>query len=644
MSLLAPSWLWLGLLALPILLLYMLKLRRREVRVSSTLLWEMILRDRQANAPWQRLKRNLLLFLQLLILAALVGGLARPVVATSSVAAGSVVVLLDASASMSAADVKPSRFAAARSAARDLIGGLPSGASLTLILVGKQPRVLASAETDRAALRRALEAIPAEEAPSQGAADWPAALALAAGATSAQAGRARSGQATIVIISDGGLPSAGLPPLPGEVRYLRVGESGENLAISALSLRPGAGGSELFTRVTNYGQAARAALLSISLDGQLYRAQPVDVPPGESRSLTLTGLPAPAALFQARLSAPDPEAGALDAFPLDDAAFAVSQAGRSGRTLLVSAGNLFLEQLLASMPGLVPFRALADENGKIQIPEETFDLYVLDGIVPGELPGANLLIVNPPSNLLFEVGGVFTDTAQAQASDLPLARYVDWSGVHVRQARQVRRPIWAEVLVDSAGGPLVFAGETGGRKVAVVAFDLHDSDLPLQVAFPILFSNLIAYLVPARAFSAPEGLQPGESVVIPQQPAAGGQPPDRVTVVSPSGKIYPLHLGERGATFTQTGELGVYAVNYPEAGPDQPPPPADFFAVNLFAENESDIQPAESIQIGRQAIPPAARNRPGQRELWPYFAFLSLLVLVIEWLVYHRRLGLKVTG
>ena len=58
MSLLTPLALLLGLLAVPILILYMLKLRRREVEVSSTLLWQLLLRDREANAPWQRLRRN----------------------------------------------------------------------------------------------------------------------------------------------------------------------------------------------------------------------------------------------------------------------------------------------------------------------------------------------------------------------------------------------------------------------------------------------------------------------------------------------------------------------------------------------------------------------------------------------------------
>ena len=104
MAFLTPLFLLLGLLAGPIILLYMLRLRRREVIVSSTMLWRKLLRDREANAPWQKLRRNLLLILQLLILAALVFALARPFIPVPSVVSGSVVVLLDGSASMFATE------------------------------------------------------------------------------------------------------------------------------------------------------------------------------------------------------------------------------------------------------------------------------------------------------------------------------------------------------------------------------------------------------------------------------------------------------------------------------------------------------------------------------------------------------------
>src|SRR3954470_20552442 len=110
MAFLAPLALALSAFAAPIILLYMLRLRRRDVEVSSTMLWQQLLRDREANAPWQRLRRNLLLLLQLLILAALIIALARPFITVPTVTTGRIAVLLDASASMTATDVQPSRF------------------------------------------------------------------------------------------------------------------------------------------------------------------------------------------------------------------------------------------------------------------------------------------------------------------------------------------------------------------------------------------------------------------------------------------------------------------------------------------------------------------------------------------------------
>ena len=226
MSFLTPLFLLLGLLAGPIIILYMLRLRRREVMVSSTLLWQKLLRDREANAPWQKLRRNLLLILQLIILAALVFALARPFLPTPSIISGSVVVLLDASASMLATDVEPTRFDAAKAEVAQLISDLGGDSQMTLIKVGQTPTVLAAATNDRTQLQRALDAVQADPADAA----WNAAFALATGAAQGF----RDGR--IVIISDGGLPDD-LPPLPVESIYLPIGESGENLAITALATR-----------------------------------------------------------------------------------------------------------------------------------------------------------------------------------------------------------------------------------------------------------------------------------------------------------------------------------------------------------------------------------------------------------------------
>jgi hypothetical protein len=410
-----------------------------------------------------------------------------------------------------------------------------------------------------------------------------------------------------------------------------VGEVGRNLAISALSVRQANGAAELFARVDNYGQEPIPAVLSFYTNNTLIQSQAIDVEPGGSQSILLPGLPDQLAVYRASLEPPGESDQPLDAFSLDDTAFASYQPPATRRVLLVTGdpgGNVFLEQVLAAMPGVTPFRALRAEDGSVQIPEDPFDVYVFDGTISGTLPAGNLLLVNPPTNPLFDTGGVFTDTGNIRLNESSITRFVDLGDVQVLKAKQVRLPEWARVLVESDGGPLMFAGETGGRRVAALTFDLHDSDLPLRVAYPVLFANLMDYLAPARAFEAGDSLQPGDPLVIRPDPSV-----TEVAIAAPDNQVYTAAPGEQGVLFTNTDQLGLYAVNY-LAGENQW---TDYFAVNLFDPLESTILPATELKVGRSNIPPAVENEMGQREFWPWLAAAGLLVLMIEWAVYHRR-------
>src|SRR5882672_5435844 len=122
MRFLAPIAFWFA-AAIPVAILFYLLKRKRQVRlVSSTLLWQKFLAESQASAPFQRLRHNWLLVLQLLLLLLAVLALARPYFAGKMSGGNLFVAILDASASMQSTDETPSRFEKARAEALKLVG------------------------------------------------------------------------------------------------------------------------------------------------------------------------------------------------------------------------------------------------------------------------------------------------------------------------------------------------------------------------------------------------------------------------------------------------------------------------------------------------------------------------------------------
>ncbi len=621
MSFLTPLALLGALLAIPIILLYMLRLRRREVLVSSTYLWQRLMQDSEANTPWQRLRRSLLLLLQLLILAALVLALARPFVAVPTVGSGRIVVLLDASASMSAADVSGrTRFAAAQDEALAIVEALGAGDTMTVIRVAETPAVIAPAASDRAALRAAISSAQ----PGQGRADWPAALGLVD-----PSGLAADAALTVVLISDGGLGDpALLPAVPGEVVYVPVGRAADSLALTALAVRALAGQRpQLFAQITNYGDADAEVVFSLTVDGALFDSQFYTVPAGADVALVSERLPDGAQTVEAALSLPA-DTPYADYLALDNRAWTVPGTAENRRVLLMTPGNLFLEQALRSLPGVQAFQGDLARG----LPAQPFDLYIFDGWLPPALPPGDLLVINPPSDTaLFTVGAESSRAANVtvKADDARTA-FVDFSDVNVLAFREVADTGWAEALISADGGPLLLAGDVDGRQAAVLTFDLHNSDLPLQIAWPVLLANLLDWYTPPGLTGGVHSLRVGDALTL-QPPAAA----EAVRVTLPDGAQQTLTVGSGPLVFADTGQIGMYTVEALESGA---PAASARFAVNLFEPLESDIRPRPAVAVGRQIVAPGARDQVGQAEFWPLLALAALLLLLLEWHIYHRRL------
>src|SRR5688572_13767943 len=143
--------------SIPVVILFYLLKRKRVVKlVSSTLLWQKFLAETQASAPFQKLRKNWLLILQIILLALAVLALSRPYFASKAKPAELRVVILDTSASMQATDESPSRFEKARAEALKWVDGLKDRDRMVVLQAGANTEVKQSATSEKAALRRAL--------------------------------------------------------------------------------------------------------------------------------------------------------------------------------------------------------------------------------------------------------------------------------------------------------------------------------------------------------------------------------------------------------------------------------------------------------------------------------------------------------
>ncbi|HEY3314137.1 MAG TPA: VWA domain-containing protein [Bacillota bacterium] len=591
----------------PIILLYILKLRRKDVPVSSTFLWRQLVRDFQANAPWQRLRKNLLLLLQLLIVLLLALALARPYLVAPRQGTGDTVVLLDVSASMEAAEGGSTRLAKAQEKIGGLVSGMGPRDTMTIVAVGPLPRVLLPSTHDARALRTALAGARTVNGP----ADLGKALSLAESMAKGRAGL------RVIIVGDGGyrdLPSDFALTLP--VVYLPVGTQAENLAVTGLSVRPMGPRAVAMTRVINFGSESATTVLTLAIDGAIFDAREVELKAGEEKDVFWEDLPAKARLLQARLST----GGALKG---DDEVFAVAAGESSARVLMVTKGNRFLEQALSLYPGVELFKC-APEAYKAG----DYDLYVFDGFLPPSLPKANLISLDPPvGNWPAEVGSEApAGFPQAARPEEQLLSYVDLRQVHVAKAKKLTLPTWARTVIDASTGPLLIAGEEAGRRAAVFAFDLHQSDLPLRTGFPILIQNLMAWELPVGAGAAlPEAGD--DRLRVEALPQA-----EEVSVTDPSQKVTRVAPPFPPAPLDQVGRRGFYEITQKWGSNEV----VAHVAVNFPVATESTLAVPDRLSLGRRALGGAAKAQAENREVWPVAAILALGVLTVEWWVYHR--------
>jgi len=658
--------------------LYFLKLRRRQVMISSTLLWKRAVQDLQVNSPFQRLRKSLLLLLQLLILGALLFAMARPTMQTTASPGQRVVIVIDNSASMSATDVSPTRLDEAKKAALELIENLDTGAGeeagdrgptargAMVVSFAQSAKVRQSFTNDPTLLRDAVRQIGQTDQVSR----LDPALRLIE-PFALQAGGDEAEGLVVYVISDGRVQGGEQAmSLAGvSLRYIPIGGGPEgvagaadpdNVGIVSFSARRDFDKPEIvqvFARIANFGVEKVRTNLTLSLNGRITRVQPVtlqpadplDSKPGDESSAGRNETSVQFDFVLPGTALVELTHDHNDQLASDNTVRLTLAPSRRLRVLLVTKGNAFLEHGIQSV-GVRQLAYMTPEKYEKQDPDalrrggwiasgasglagEGFDVIVFDGYSPKAVPKVDSLYFAsaPPIDGLTLIPSREDEPASQRVLDWerghPMLRYVVLDDVILSEPGRLVAPPGASVLMTGRSGPLMVEVVRDGVRHVAASFDVLRSNWPLFVSFPVFLGNTVQTLgLGGLADDAGVAYRTGEVASI--------------TTDTGDDMIYegPVTLKvqrtQGAAVLGPFTRVGVYETDA------KVQPPFDRLSVNLLDPAESDLRTAGVLNVSAVAADATVQTATIRREVWRWFIWGALAVMLVEWLVYTRRMHL----
>lgn len=482
------------LLLIPVIIcLYLLKQKAKEEVFSSSMLWQEIYKNLEARTPFDKLKQNLLMYLQILLMLMLILALMAPVLKKGGKAQEHTILVIDNSASMQFLyEGDKTRLDHSIEEAKREIDGLGEDTVVTLISCSDEASVIYQGK-DKHTLKKRLDQMEQTEEPGT--------LDLAAGVVSSTVQGLSDAQ--VICYTDTEFSAEDLVRQQDGITLIvqDVYSEGENCSVDYVNYAALEEGVEALCRVTNYGEQETTRDVSLYAGTELLDVQTVTVQPGESEnvyfekqklktdgSVTLTA-----------------ELAGRDALMADNRQSIALTADEGKRVLLLSDGNVFLERALSLRQGVELYKS--DSEDVLGQEADPYDLYVLDGRkLPEDISFADLskdagvLVFGDASGVLEgaertgeENGVVLT------FQDSEVTRYLDGFSFGVTQAFTYDLPEQSVPLLKTDAGQTVgYCVDAGEHRAAVVGFDIHNTDLALKPEFPIFMSQVTDYLLGAE--------------------------------------------------------------------------------------------------------------------------------------------------
>lgn len=634
----APLALWLFALAAPVVALYLLKIKRRQVVVPYLRLWRDLVVETKARSLFQRLRRLLSLLLQIAILAAVVLAVSEPSFDLRSVKKESIVVLLDVSASLTTREsTTKTRFDLLMEKAKEIVEGRSFEDEMMLAAVSDRVEVLTPFSRSTIELRDGLE----RASVTQRGLDLDSMSAFAREMTAGKS------DPVVVIVSDGGAGSIA-PRLKdaGNAKLVTVGEARDNVAITRFATRKNEalGTDFVLAEVANFGALPRECRLEIALDGNVRKVITRSIAAGETvhEELQLS-LPS-GGLLQLGISVPPAEGSTpseaepiekVNALALDDVAYAMVRPTRLRRVLVVTETEAEAQPFWLALTSMSEWihessrSVLTAEYAALSSEDKLADVTICLNALPSDLsPQSNLILLHtdmPPG----VPGTIVGENPQPKVFDWDrdheLNRYLNYRDLPLPAAR-ILGADQGTPLVSTIDGPIVASFESTTRRVIYVGFDMTAELFPFRLAFPILLRNALAWFEAEEADWF-EASYPVGRAIRPLRRVADGAPVTVRYAVNDETRTETLQVTDGRFVFRGNDEIG--PIEFSIGGVAFPT------CVNLFDPKESDVKPPD-VASGTEALAEQGRHLLN-REVWVMLAALALVFWLVEWWLYHRR-------
>jgi len=544
-------WWWAAVLAVPIAL-YLVRHRPQRHRVATLLFFKSLAHEHQESAWLRRLKRLLSLLLTVMVLLAVVAALARPILAPPNNNLRSVVIVMDRSASMAAADgATRTRLDRAVTQAKRRLAGLPIGVPVSLMVYDHRPQILLARSLNRREIRRELDRLRARPIAGQpdpalrlarrlASVEPPAAiwhitdLPLSEQAPSPADDDAAEGPVVALAsappdasTSEGEAASDArdAPATPG-VHLLHLPVASErptNVGITGFSIRRApmqVGQFEAFIQVHASGPEAVDAELELRLQGELAGLRKLTLEPGQRQRLLVPIDGRHGEAVHVKVHTPG------DALPFDNEAAAWAPPASPVRVLWIAPEpDPFTElalRVLGDRTEVEVFHATPEAYPG----DQAADVLVFQNWLPEQWPGdVPAIVIDPPGSIgpvrvsRLPRGELSVQSVRATDRFHPVLYGVATPRVSLTQtavfddgaALSGLQPLW-----QGPTGPALAAGDVRGQRLVVMVFAPHRSEaLPLMASYPLLIGNAVYWCTePQRQVQAGHQHHTGELIQV----------------------------------------------------------------------------------------------------------------------------------